>query len=273
MVPRNTPAAGGLPLARPVSTGTVIASSGAGPRRVPHETDLPEPYRQEQPSNAISQGRDPIDQDVPVESCRWGMNTMHTSPSGKNNFGNGTEMRGAGVGAAAASAPSSWRPLVIRAVIGATALLGLSAIGAGSILLGLDGAHASPPTISSAGPSVSMRATEPGPPPSEASSSTANVAASANVQAPTQDCPAFTEDGRVILNVAGADALRRLPGIGPKRAESILQLRAKLKRFKRSTDLLRVRGIGPKSLARMQSHFVLDPPVGTACAANAQAAQ
>ncbi|HMA92081.1 MAG TPA: helix-hairpin-helix domain-containing protein [Polyangiaceae bacterium] len=198
---------------------------------------------------------------------------MHTSPSSGDNLGSGTEVRGAGAGAAAASAPSPWRPLVIRAVIGATALLGLSAIGAGSILLGLDGAHASPPTITSASPSASMRAAEPGPPSSEASGSTANGAASANVQAPSQDCPALTEDGRVILNLAGADALRRLPGIGPKRAEAILQLRAKLKRFKRATDLLRVRGIGPKSLARMQSHFVLDPPVGTTCAANAQAAK
>jgi competence protein ComEA len=73
-------------------------------------------------------------------------------------------------------------------------------------------------------------------------------------------CPRVTADGKVILNRARVEELRKIPGIGPKRAEAILALRGKLKRFKRPSDLLRVKGIGPKSLVRMQTHFVLDDP-------------
>lgn len=193
--------------------------------------------------------------------------------AGAGKIVSNTEKRDAGAGAAAASAPSHWRSLLLRAVLGGVAILGLSAIGAGSILLGLDGAHASPPTSGSAAATGSARTPEL-PSPLVSSSSSASqvyVAASADVRAPPDNCPARTDDGRVILNLAGAEDLRRIPGIGPKRAEAILQLRAKLKRFKRASDLLRVRGIGPKSLARMQTHFVLDPPPGTACSLPPQA--
>jgi competence protein ComEA len=72
--------------------------------------------------------------------------------------------------------------------------------------------------------------------------------------------PGVTEDGRVILNTATAIELTRLPGVGPKRAEAIVQLRNRLKRFRRTTDLLRVRGIGVRTLKKMLPHLVLDPP-------------
>jgi competence ComEA-like helix-hairpin-helix protein len=68
----------------------------------------------------------------------------------------------------------------------------------------------------------------------------------------------ITPDGKVILNQASADELTKLPGVGPKRAQAIVALRAKLKRFKHPTDLLRVKGIGPRSLQRMLPHLVLD---------------
>jgi competence protein ComEA len=70
----------------------------------------------------------------------------------------------------------------------------------------------------------------------------------------------LTPDGKVILNRAGLADLMRLPGVGPKRAEAILALRERLGSFRRPTDLLRVRGIGPATLQKMQPHFVLDPP-------------
>lgn len=72
--------------------------------------------------------------------------------------------------------------------------------------------------------------------------------------------PGLTPDGKVILNTATAKELTRLPGVGAKRAVSILKLRERLKRFRRATDLLRVRGIGVRSLRRMLPHLVLDPP-------------
>ena len=67
-------------------------------------------------------------------------------------------------------------------------------------------------------------------------------------------------DGRVVLNAASAEELTRLPGVGMKRAEAIVALRTKLKRFKQATDLLRVKGIGPRGLKRMLPHLVLDAP-------------
>jgi competence protein ComEA len=67
-------------------------------------------------------------------------------------------------------------------------------------------------------------------------------------------------DGRIVLNAASAEELTRLPGVGMKRAEAIVALRSKLKRFKQPTDLLRVKGIGPRGLKRMLPHLVLDAP-------------
>lgn len=174
-----------------------------------------------------------------------------------------------GADAAAAPVASTSRSLVLRTVIGALALLGLSGIGAVSMLAGLDGAHASPPAASQTWMASSSASTGPAP---SAMPSAAPPQAPATVplgptEPETATCATRTEDGRIILNLAKLEDLRKIPGIGPKRAEAILALRAKLKRFKRGSDLLRVRGIGPKSLTRMQSHFVVDPPAGSPCAA------
>lgn len=70
----------------------------------------------------------------------------------------------------------------------------------------------------------------------------------------------MTEDGKVILNLAGIGDLRHLPGVGPKRADSILALRARLGRFKQVSDLLRVKGIGVRGLKKIMPHVVLDAP-------------
>jgi competence protein ComEA len=65
----------------------------------------------------------------------------------------------------------------------------------------------------------------------------------------------------VILNTAAADDLRRLPGIGQKRADAILALRARLGRFRAVEDLLKVKGIGRATLKRLRPLVRLDPPV------------
>jgi competence protein ComEA len=66
----------------------------------------------------------------------------------------------------------------------------------------------------------------------------------------------------IVLNRAGLDDLMRLPGIGRKRAQAIVELRERLGRFVRPSDLLRVRGIGTKALARLLPLVVIDasPP-------------
>jgi len=85
-------------------------------------------------------------------------------------------------------------------------------------------------------------------------------AAEGSPTAPPAGAPGVTVDGKVILNTASEDELRKLPGVGPARAKAILALRARLHRFRKPTDLLRVKGIGPKTLARMLDHLVVDPP-------------
>ena len=49
-------------------------------------------------------------------------------------------------------------------------------------------------------------------------------------------------DDPVFLNAATVDDLRRLPGIGDKRANAIVALRARLVRFRAIEDLLKVKG-------------------------------
>ena len=71
----------------------------------------------------------------------------------------------------------------------------------------------------------------------------------------------MTRDGKVILNEANADELTRLPGVGGKRAQAIVRLRERLKKFKKATDLLRIKGIGVRTLRKMLPHLVVDRPV------------
>lgn len=64
--------------------------------------------------------------------------------------------------------------------------------------------------------------------------------------------PAVPE--RVNVNIAGAEELEALPGIGPVIARRILDERAKLL-FASAEDLLRVKGIGEKALADLKDQI------------------
>jgi competence protein ComEA len=65
-------------------------------------------------------------------------------------------------------------------------------------------------------------------------------------------------DDPVVLNSATEGDLRRLPGIGAKRAEAILALRARLGRFRAVEDLLKVKGVGRATLKRLRPLLRLD---------------
>jgi len=67
-------------------------------------------------------------------------------------------------------------------------------------------------------------------------------------------------DGRVVLNAASEEQLQKLPRVGASRARAIVALRQKLGRFRSPRDLLRVKGIGPRTLQKMQPHLVVDAP-------------
>jgi competence ComEA-like helix-hairpin-helix protein len=59
------------------------------------------------------------------------------------------------------------------------------------------------------------------------------------------------------LNSASADALDGLPGIGPTRAASIVQYRARHGPFRSVEELGRVPGMGPAALARVRDHLAV----------------
>jgi competence protein ComEA len=119
-------------------------------------------------------------------------------------------------------------------------------------------AASSQPVASGASPSAPVLAAEATP---AAAATLAAEPAPSGAPAPSGGTPAgITADGKVILNLASADELTKLPGVGMKRATAIVALRTKLKRFKHPSDLLRVKGIGPRGLQRMLPHLVLDPP-------------
>lgn len=59
-------------------------------------------------------------------------------------------------------------------------------------------------------------------------------------------------EGEVInLNRASAAELQRLPGIGPGRAQAIIEYRTQKGAFTKADDLLQVEGIGPVLLERL----------------------
>lgn len=62
------------------------------------------------------------------------------------------------------------------------------------------------------------------------------------------------------INSATLQELTLLPGIGPSRAHAIITLRKKMGQFKRIENLLRVRGIGRKTLRRLFPMLTLHGP-------------
>jgi competence protein ComEA len=62
----------------------------------------------------------------------------------------------------------------------------------------------------------------------------------------------------VNLNVASVEELCTLPGIGRKKAEAIVALRTR-RPLTRVTQLLQVKGIGPKTLHRLKPRLSVAP--------------
>ena len=69
---------------------------------------------------------------------------------------------------------------------------------------------------------------------------------------------------QVNINTATAAELQRVPGIGPKTAERIVAMRRNVGKFRSVDDLLAVRGIGQKRLAKMKPYLTVGtlPPTG-----------
>ena len=180
---------------------------------------------------------------------------------------------------------SAWTPLAGKALTWAAVFIALAAVGSGAAVQFLPGSgdahlasllgspaqqadHASPAQRASPADHAPEtdhppRAAPPAEPAAPAVGPTKLGAGPADAGPPAADggppSSGITADGKVILNLATEEDLRRLSGIGPAKAKAILALRAKLGRFKRVEDLLRVKGIGRKRLARLRPLVVLDP--------------
>lgn len=76
--------------------------------------------------------------------------------------------------------------------------------------------------------------------------------------------------GVVNINTASAEELERLPGVGPSRAQAVLELREKVKRFQSVDDLMRVKGIGRASLRNMRPMLTLEGPTTLSAAPSAK---
>ena len=55
------------------------------------------------------------------------------------------------------------------------------------------------------------------------------------------------KSGQININTAGVDQLSKLPGIGKKKAERIISFRKKNGRFRKTRDIMKVKGIGEKT--------------------------
>ena len=80
----------------------------------------------------------------------------------------------------------------------------------------------------------------------------AAAAAEGGALPPAEGPPTVEQDSRININEAGADELVKLPGIGPSRAQAIIDAREK-RRFRRVEDIMRVPGIGRKTFTRIRS--------------------
>jgi competence protein ComEA len=64
-------------------------------------------------------------------------------------------------------------------------------------------------------------------------------------------------DGKISLNKATQSEFETLPGIGPAKAEAIIQYREEKGRFESVEELMNVSGIGPKSFEKLQDQVTV----------------
>jgi len=64
-------------------------------------------------------------------------------------------------------------------------------------------------------------------------------------------------EGKIDLNIATAQQLEQLPGIGKEIAQRIVSYRKDSGPFKSVSDLMKVKGIGLKKLAKVKEHLTI----------------
>jgi competence protein ComEA len=150
---------------------------------------------------------------------------------------------------------SAWAGVAARAVLIVLGLTVLAWLGRGTVAapaMASTLSDAGVEGVGDAGASVAPARVVP----SSVAPPVATVAAGAS---PAGHARATPEDP-VYLNAAGVEDLRRLPGVGPKRAEAIVALRQRIGRFQRVEELLRVKGIGRTTVRKWRPLVRLDTP-------------
>lgn len=71
----------------------------------------------------------------------------------------------------------------------------------------------------------------------------------------TADTVSSNIDGKVRINYATQDEIETLPGIGPSKAQAIIQHREEFGLFQTVEDLLEISGIGEKTLENMKDNI------------------
>ncbi|WP_437926161.1 helix-hairpin-helix domain-containing protein [Sorangium sp. So ce291] len=169
---------------------------------------------------------------------------------------------------------SAWTALGGKVVAYGAGFLALALVGSGHALSLLPGRRADPSAAGLAmvagDPSPFDAAGDAGSAPAHPPAAPIADAGAAAAEPPPSDGGAgaqpslggggVTADGKVVLNLATEADLMRLPGVGPAKAAAILALRARLKRFRKVDDLLRVKGLGRRSLKRLRPLVLVDPP-------------
>lgn len=145
---------------------------------------------------------------------------------------------------------SPWTSILIRIVSVAAALAVLAWVGRAAT------ANANAPVAVAVTPDAGPTSVLPPPSPSTSAPPPPPVVASP----PAIHRARASPDDPVFLNQADEAELRRLPGVGAKRAEAILTLRGRVGRFHRVEDLMRVKGIGRTAIKKWRPLVRLDPP-------------
>lgn len=83
--------------------------------------------------------------------------------------------------------------------------------------------------------------------------SAANTGFTAAAQAAAPKVIAVGE--KINVNMATLEQLDKIPGVGPKTADAIIQYRTKNGMFKSYDDLLKVKGIGTKNIEKIKPYL------------------